>query len=78
VSGYDFQAIAEQEVLAAIVKSFKDGKIKTSVKPEKTVLVGHSFGSFISNSILSVYPDLVDGRRTPHSLPLSYSIARIN
>lgn len=61
VSGYENQASNQVEMIKKIAQSIKDGKNTGDIKAEKVVLVGHSFGSFVSNGVLSSQPDLVDG-----------------
>lgn len=69
----ELQAPAEVEILRGIAEIVRDGKlwnhipesaagnyIDISATFEKIILVGHSFGSFISYSLTSLYPHLSD------------------
>lgn len=47
-------------MLAQLVRDIKKGQYTGDVKAKKVSLVGHSFGSFLSVTILHKYPDLVD------------------
>lgn len=59
VSGYVSQSSIQSAIITQIVKLIRSGKF--SSVPSKVVLVGHSFGSVISNAVLNSDPDLVDG-----------------
>jgi pimeloyl-ACP methyl ester carboxylesterase len=48
------------EMLASLLKSLRKGDYTLGVKPAKLVLVGHSFGSAVSNFILQRHPDLAE------------------
>ena len=62
VSGYLNQNAIQTALGVAITKAVKAGKYTGSIgKPEKLVLVGHSYGSGISAQIASAEPELVDG-----------------
>lgn len=50
------------EILAELAHRIREGQYTGSVgKPKSVVLVGHSFGSFVSNTLVGKYPALVDG-----------------
>ncbi len=53
------QVSIQVAILEQLVAQIRAGSF--SSKPKKVVLVGHSFGSVISNAILATSPDLVDG-----------------
>lgn len=59
VSGYVNQVSIQSAIVSQLVTLIRSGKFCASVK--KIVLVGHSFGSVISNVVLASDPDLVDG-----------------
>ena len=59
VSGYVSQVSIQVAALAELVNLIKSGKF--CAPAQKVVVVGHSFGSVISNKLLVDYPDLVDG-----------------
>ncbi|KAF2261870.1 alpha/beta-hydrolase [Lojkania enalia] len=61
LSGYVNQLSIQTELLAKIVKSVRAGKYTGKIQAEKIILVGHSFGSSISNELVATYPDLVEG-----------------
>ena len=61
VSGYVAQLSNQLSILKGIVKSIKEGKYTDSIKASKTVLVGHSYGSRLSNALIANDPDIVDG-----------------
>lgn len=49
------------EIIAALAKLVRQGKYTSKIgAPSSIVLVGHSFGSYTSNSVLAKYPDVVD------------------
>ncbi|KAJ4345853.1 uncharacterized protein N0V89_011988 [Didymosphaeria variabile] len=60
LSGYEVEAGPQIELLASILRSLRFGHYTQDIKPSKLVLIGHSFGSAISNNILGRYPDLAD------------------
>ena len=62
VSGYENQSANQGALLSKIVKDIKAGKWTGEVHAKKVVLVGHSFGSYISNALIAAEPDLVDGK----------------
>jgi pimeloyl-ACP methyl ester carboxylesterase len=56
------QASNQKEILAYLASQVKLGSYTDSLgKPEKLVLVGHSFGSFISQGLLAANPTAADG-----------------
>ncbi|EPE35617.1 alpha/beta-Hydrolase [Glarea lozoyensis ATCC 20868] len=59
ISGYVAQVSVQVAVLKQIVTQVKAGKLCATTK--KVVLVGHSFGSVVSNVLLTSSPQLVDG-----------------
>ena len=59
VSGYVNQVSLQVAVLAKLVDQIRAGTF--SSKPKNVVLIGHSFGSVISNTLLVSNPGLVDG-----------------
>lgn len=59
VSGYVNQVSIQVAILEQLVGQIRAGKF--SSKPKSVVLVGHSFGSVISNAVLATNPGLVDG-----------------
>lgn len=61
VSGYEIEINPQVEVLADILKSLRNGKYTDNIRPTNLVLVGHSFGSAVSNYILGRHPELVEG-----------------
>src|ERR1700712_1321078 len=61
VSGWVNQASIQTEILLEIVRSVKLGKYTdNSGPPKKIVLVGHSFGSYLSAAVLAKDPRLAD------------------
>ncbi len=61
VSGYTNQASNQVEILASLVQLVRDGKYTGTIgKAKSVVAVGHSFGSQITNILLTRYPSLVD------------------
>ncbi|KAJ4288172.1 hypothetical protein N0V90_012189 [Kalmusia sp. IMI 367209] len=70
VSGYEIEANPQTELLASLLKSLRAGKYTSNIKPSKLILVGHSFGTAISNFILGKYPELADAAvLTGYSFP---------
>ena len=62
VSGYVNQASIQIAILEELVRSIKTGRYTGSLgKPNSIVLVGHSFGSFISQGLVVSHPEAVDG-----------------
>lgn len=48
--------------MASLAKSLRSGQYTGNIgKPNSIVLVGHSFGSITSNSLITKYPKLVNG-----------------
>ncbi|KFY94557.1 hypothetical protein V500_03154 [Pseudogymnoascus sp. VKM F-4518 (FW-2643)] len=61
VSGYTNQANIQVAILAELTSAIRLGKLTGSMgKPKAIVLVGHSFGSFISNALISAQPTIAD------------------
>jgi len=58
-SGYVSQVSIQVAALEQLVTLIRGGEFSAPAK--KVVLVGHSFGSVVSNSLLGSNPDLVDG-----------------
>jgi pimeloyl-ACP methyl ester carboxylesterase len=48
------------EVLAALLRALRNGDYTLGAAPSKLVLVGHSFGSSISNFVLQRHPELAE------------------
>ncbi|KAF2816638.1 alpha/beta-hydrolase [Mytilinidion resinicola] len=62
VSGYVNQGSIQLALLERLVELVRAGKYTGSIgKPKNIVLVGHSFGSFLSNAVISDQRNLVDG-----------------
>lgn len=59
MSGYVNQVSIQVAIIEQLVGQIRAGIFST--KPKNVVLVGHSFGSVISNAVLKGSPDLVDG-----------------
>ena len=59
VSGYVSQVSTQAAALGQLVTLIRGGEFSAPAK--KIVLVGHSFGSVISNALLVSNPDIVDG-----------------
>ncbi|KAL1604047.1 hypothetical protein SLS60_005639 [Paraconiothyrium brasiliense] len=60
ISGYEVEAGPQIELLASLLRSLRKGQYTAGVKASKLVLIGHSFGSAISNNVLGLYPELAD------------------
>ncbi|KFY47811.1 hypothetical protein V496_10433 [Pseudogymnoascus sp. VKM F-4515 (FW-2607)] len=61
VSGYTNQANIQVAILAELASAIRLGRLTGSMgKPTAIVLVGHSFGSFISNALISAQPTVAD------------------
>ncbi|KAI9687994.1 MAG: hypothetical protein M1820_010356 [Bogoriella megaspora] len=61
VSGYEISASSQVELLVKITRSVRAGKYTSDITASKVVLVGHSFGSYISHAGIAKYPDLAEG-----------------
>ncbi|KAF1999843.1 alpha/beta-hydrolase [Amniculicola lignicola CBS 123094] len=61
LSGYITQASIQQEILGKIVAGVRKGTYTCTTKAKKVILVGHSFGSFISNSLIAAHPTIAEG-----------------
>lgn len=73
VSGYNISLFDQTELIAQISKSIRAGNYTADIKASKIVLVGHSFGSITTNSVLANYGDIVDGMFSP-SNPLRFPL----
>ncbi|KAF2728929.1 alpha/beta-hydrolase [Polyplosphaeria fusca] len=60
-SGFVNQASIQAEQLTALAKSIRAGKYTSDIKAEKIVLVGHSYGSYLSTAVIVNEPDLAEG-----------------
>ena len=60
VSGYDNQLSIQIAVLSSLAKSVSRGSYTTIGKPTHLVLIGHSYGSFISNALVASEPTIAD------------------
>jgi pimeloyl-ACP methyl ester carboxylesterase len=64
VSGYVNNGNVQVAILEQLVNYIRGGKLSTAyipVKPQKVILVGHSYGSVLSNALLAANPDIADG-----------------
>ncbi|KAE8447325.1 hypothetical protein EG329_010883 [Mollisiaceae sp. DMI_Dod_QoI] len=63
ISGYTTQVSLQTTILAQLVNLTRSGHFAsaTTPPPTKVILLGHSFGSVVSNYLLSTFPSLVDG-----------------
>ena len=64
VSGYVNNGNIQVAILEQLVNYIRGGKLPTEyipVKPKKVILVGHSYGSVLSNALLAANPDIADG-----------------
>lgn len=62
VSGYVNQLAIQVALGVEVTRKVREGKYTGALgKPEKVVLVGHSYGSGISAGVVSQKPGLVDG-----------------
>ncbi|KAF2653300.1 alpha/beta-hydrolase [Lophiostoma macrostomum CBS 122681] len=60
ISGFEEQASMQNALLANVLEGMHNGSYTGSVKANKLVLIGHSFGSFYSQALIAERPDLVD------------------
>ncbi|KAF2187680.1 alpha/beta-hydrolase [Zopfia rhizophila CBS 207.26] len=60
-SGYENQASIQTGLIAKLTQAIRNGTYTSSIHAEKIILVGHSFGSFTSNALIAVEPDIADG-----------------
>lgn len=59
---FDVQSATELAILVELTKSLRAGTLHKDIpKPSKTVHVGHSFGSVLSNGLAAAHPELTDG-----------------
>ncbi|KAK2813287.1 hypothetical protein FQN50_000601 [Emmonsiellopsis sp. PD_5] len=62
LSGFVNQAAIQIPILRELTTLLKSGKYTGNTgKPKSLVLVGHSFGSFLSNALVATDPDAADG-----------------
>ncbi|TAQ84008.1 hypothetical protein B7494_g7666 [Chlorociboria aeruginascens] len=59
VSGYISQVSVQVAALEQLVLALRAGKIGTT--PRNVILIGHSFGSVVSNGLLTLNPNIIDG-----------------
>jgi hypothetical protein len=56
------QAATHVAILAKVSELLQEGRLSSKIlSPKKLVHIGHSFGSLITNSLASTYPNLSDG-----------------
>jgi pimeloyl-ACP methyl ester carboxylesterase len=61
VSGYTNQGAPQIEIAAQLATLIRNGSYTGAIGPASSiVLVGHSFGSYVSNSIMVKYPNVAD------------------
>lgn len=61
ISGFVAQGANQVQILGQIAAQVKAGHyVGSTGKPKKLVLLGHSFGSFISTSLLAQQPNIAD------------------
>jgi pimeloyl-ACP methyl ester carboxylesterase len=63
VSGYDeCQFSTQLAILAALTNNLKQGKYTGNIgQPSKIVHVGHSYGSILTQALITAYPTISDG-----------------
>jgi alpha-beta hydrolase superfamily lysophospholipase len=62
LSGYVNQLTLQVEVLSNLVKGVKAGKYTGTLGvPSKVVVLGFSFGSFVTTTLVATEPTLMDG-----------------
>ncbi|KAL8689070.1 MAG: hypothetical protein Q9224_004729, partial [Gallowayella concinna] len=62
VSGYLNQIGMAEEILSELIKVLRTGEYTPSIgKPESIVLVGHAYGSYTSQDLITTRPNIVDG-----------------
>jgi hypothetical protein len=54
----------QNAILENVLEGMRNGSYTGNVTAEKLVLVGHSFGSFYSHTLIAARPDLVDGKQS--------------
>jgi pimeloyl-ACP methyl ester carboxylesterase len=59
-SGYENQFAPQLELLTSIIKAVRQNKYTDDIKAAKVALIGHSYGSWLSNAVLAKTPELVD------------------
>ncbi|KAF8861502.1 alpha/beta-hydrolase [Acephala macrosclerotiorum] len=59
ISGYQTQVSLQVAVLTQLITLTRAGHF--SIPPTSIILLGHSFGSTVSNAVLATHPTLVDG-----------------
>lgn len=60
ISGFENEGPVQIELLARIVQAIRNNQYTDDIKAEKVSLVGHSYGSFLSNGVVARYPKLAD------------------
>ena len=63
VSGFDAQLNPQTSILASLIDMIRTDPTKWTLlaqAPESIIIVGHSFGSSITNSLVAAYPNLAD------------------
>ncbi|CZR53610.1 uncharacterized protein PAC_03490 [Phialocephala subalpina] len=60
ISGYQTQVSLQVAILSQLITLTRSGHFTPS-PPAKVILLGHSFGSVVSNALLATNPALVDG-----------------
>lgn len=61
VSGNENQASNQVAFLGGLAKAIRDGSYTSDISATKIVLLGHSLGSYLSGSLLTTEPSIVDG-----------------
>ena len=63
MSGFDAQLNSQTSILASLIDMIRMDPTKWTLlaqAPESIILVGHSFGSVVTNSLVAAYPTLAD------------------
>ena len=62
VSGFNIQLNTQTPILVSLAQSLKQGRysLPNYLKPKKIILLGHSFGSFVSHAALALNPTIAD------------------
>ena len=62
ISGYKTQPAIQSAILASLTKSIRDGHYTSAQigQPESLILIGHSFGSSVSNAALAQIPEIIN------------------
>ncbi|KAL8678865.1 MAG: hypothetical protein Q9186_004800 [Xanthomendoza sp. 1 TL-2023] len=62
ISGYLNQIGIAEDILSELTKVLRTGEYTPSIgKPESIVLVGHAYGSYTSQDLITTRPNIVDG-----------------